>query len=72
MYASQGCKVAFDMNLMFGGADGGRFVEREAQMATASVSMQFASWEKRDGGFTDVRRWEVAHACSGRRAESTR
>ena len=43
VFASQGCKVAFDMSLMFGGAGGGRFVEREAQMATASVSMQFAS-----------------------------
>lgn len=41
VFASQGCKVAFD--IMFGGAAGGRLVEREAQMAPASVSMQFVS-----------------------------
>jgi len=37
VFASQGCGVAFGTNLMRGG---GRRMEHEAQMATASVSMQ--------------------------------
>lgn len=69
VFASQGCSVAFRHTLLHGGAAGGRLVEHEAQIWRQRV-FQCSLLEEAGCGFTDVRRWEVADACSGNRVDA--
>ena len=60
---------AFDITLSRGGAAGGRLVEHEAQTWRQRV-FQCSLLDEAGCGFTDVRRWEVADACSGKRVDA--
>ena len=62
--------MAFDITLLRGGAAGGRLVEHEAQIWRQRVFQCSLLADEAGCGFTDVRRWEVADACSGNRVDA--
>ena len=61
---------AFDITLLRGGAAGGRLVDHEAQTWRQRVFQCSLLDDEAGCGFTDVRRWEVADACSGNRVDA--
>lgn len=70
VFASQGCSVAFDTTLLRADAAGGRLVEHEAQIWRQRVSQCSLLDDEAGCGFIDVRRCEVADACSGKRVDA--
>jgi hypothetical protein len=74
VFASQGCSVAFLTQVYCVPVRlGGRLVEREAQRWRRRVfqcSLLDEDGKRTGCGFTDVRRREVADACSGKRVDA--